>query len=81
MPVPNISALMQQSPALGILPKSFLLGSDFSDFAAELRGTLEVIRWTFYHFRAYAAAGHTQLQYFNQNLGDATNGRVALACA
>lgn len=73
-PAVDIRALTGQYPALGILPRSFLLGTDFQDFAAELKGRLEVIRWTWYAFRAYAVAGQTQLTFFQQNQASATNG-------
>jgi len=71
--MPDARALMQQYPSIGILPRSFLLGSDFSTFAAELKGYLEIIRWTWYSFKAYAVGGATQILYFDQNIGQATN--------
>jgi hypothetical protein len=68
-----MQALMSQYPQLGLLPRSFLLGSDFQTFAAELKGFLEIIRWTWYSFKAYATGGATQTLYFDQNIGQATN--------
>lgn len=64
------------SRALRLLPQSFFLSADFDQFAAEFRGAniQEVIRHTLYAFRVYAAAGHTELLFFGENIGSATNG-------
>jgi hypothetical protein len=72
--MPPIQQILQQYPQVGILPRSFLLGSDFQQFAAELTGPVEIIRWTWYSFVAYAAGGQVQLLFFTQNFGQAANG-------
>lgn len=60
---------------LNILPEAFLFANDLMDFAAEFRGGIsEVVRWPLYGYRAYAAAGHTELGLLDQSFGDATNG-------
>lgn len=73
MPPINLQQLSRDYPAIGLLPRSFLLGSDFQTFAAELKGFLEIIRWTWYSFKAYPVGGNTQILYFDQNIGQATN--------
>ncbi len=70
----QVQQVAERYPQIGILPRSFLFGSDFESFAAELKGHLEVIRWTWYSFRVYPAAGSTQLLFFQQNMSTATNG-------
>ena len=62
--------------ALRLLPQSFFLSADFEAFAAEFRGAniKEVHRHTLYSFKVYAAAGQTELLFFDQNIGAATNG-------
>lgn len=70
----NIQTILQQFPQVGILPRSFLLSEDFSTFATELKGSVEIIRWTYYAFKAYVTGGATQILLFDQNVGLATNG-------
>ena len=41
-----------------------------------LKAIGEVIRWDMYHYRAYPAAGSTELTFFNQDEGAAANGRA-----
>lgn len=62
--------------ALRLLPQSFFLSADFDAFAAEFRGAdiKEVHRHTLYSFKQYSTAGHTELLFFDQNIGSATNG-------
>lgn len=62
--------------ALRLLPQSFFLSADFDAFAAEFRGAdiKEVHRHTLYSFKTYATTGHTELLFFDQNIGAATNG-------
>lgn len=49
---------------------------DFSLFQNELKGYNEVVRWPLYSSKSYPAAGTTQLTFFDQSEGLATNGRA-----
>lgn len=61
---------------LSVLAPSALAMADFRAFQNELAGYNEVVRWPLYHYRAYAAAGQTQLTFFDQTEGTATLGRA-----
>jgi hypothetical protein len=64
------------SQIASVLPPSIVSMPDFAAFQNELRGYNEVVRWPLYHYRAYAAAGQTQLTFFDQTEGSATLGRA-----
>lgn len=49
---------------------------DFSLFQNELKGYNEVVRWPLYSTKPYPAAGISQLTFFDQSEGLATNGRA-----
>lgn len=61
---------------LDVLPPSTFGMPDFSAFQNELRNYNEVIRWPLYSYKAYPAAGATQLTFFDQSEGTATLGRA-----
>jgi len=56
------------------LPRSFLFGQDFQNFATTIPGAIEILHYPLYSFKAYATAGQAQLSFFDQNVGSATNG-------
>ncbi len=75
--------LAQVVPAVGgvpqfmtVVPASFFTTPDWAAFANELKGVQEVVRWTMYSYKAYPAAGVTNLLFFDQSEGTATNGRL-----
>lgn len=49
---------------------------DFSLFQNELKGYNEVVRWPLYSTKSYPTAGTSQLTFFDQSEGLATNGRA-----
>lgn len=61
---------------LSVLPASVYQMPDFRAFQNELSGYNEVVRWPLYSYKAYAAAGATQLTFFDQTDGTATLGRA-----
>ncbi len=61
---------------LSVLPPTVYGMPDFSTFQNELRGYNEIVRWPLYSYKAYAAAGQTQLTFFDQTEGNATLGRA-----
>lgn len=67
--VPQVGGgqLISVMPALGPIP-------DFSQFANEIKGVQEIVRWTLYSYKAYATGGQATLLFFDQTEGAATNG-------
>jgi len=61
---------------LSVLPSSTQNMPDFSAFQNELRGYNEIVRWPLYSAKAYPTTGTTQLTFFDQSEGLATNGRA-----
>jgi hypothetical protein len=61
---------------MSVVPTSFMTTPDFTAFANELKGIQEVVRWTLYSYKQYAAAGSVNLLFFDQSEGTATNGRL-----
>lgn len=61
---------------LDVLPPNVYAMPDFTAFQNELKNYNEIVRWTLYHYRAYAAGGQTQLTFFDQTEGTATLGRA-----
>ena len=58
----------------GVLPQSFLRSRQFGPFAAAFPGVGEIMSHTFYHYRAYQAAGYVERVFFGETHGSATNG-------
>jgi hypothetical protein len=61
---------------LSVLPPSTSSMPDFRQFQNELAGYNEIVRWPLYSAKAYATGGQTQLTFFDQSEGLATNGRA-----
>ena len=61
---------------LTVVPPSYFSTPDWTQFASELKGVQEVIRWTLYSYKAYPAAGSVNLLFFDQSEGTATAGRL-----
>lgn len=74
--VARVDAMGAGAQLLEVLPPSIYGMPDFRAFQSELAGYNEVVRWPLYHYRAYAAAGQTQLTFFDQTEGTATLGRA-----
>lgn len=70
--IPNVPG----ADLLTVLPASYFTTPDFRVFANEVKNIQEVIRWPLYAYKAYATTGHTELQFFDQTEGSATNGRA-----
>ena len=66
----------QGGQLLSVIPASFFSTPDWAEFANELKGVQEVVRWDLYAYRAYPAAGLTNLLLFDQGEGQAANGRL-----
>lgn len=67
---------IQGAQFLRTLPPSTFALPAWDTFKVGIRGIEEVVRWPLYHYRAYAAAGATELLFFDQTEGSATNGRA-----
>ena len=61
---------------LTVLPPSVYAMPDFTAFQNELKGYNEIVRWPLYAYKAYPAAGSTQIALFDQTEGNATNRRA-----
>lgn len=71
--VPQVANVPQ---FMSVVPASFFTTPDWAAFANELKGVQEVVRWTMYSYKAYAAAGVTNLLFFDQSEGTAVGGRL-----
>jgi hypothetical protein len=66
----------QGGQLLSVIPASFFSTPDWAEFANELKGVQEVIRWDLYSYIAYPAAGSVNLLLFAVGEGGAANGRL-----
>ena len=57
------------SQLLTVLPPATWTIPDWMAFASEFKGVEEVVRWPLYHYKAYAAAGYTTRQFFDEAEG------------
>lgn len=64
------------SQLLSVVPQSYFSTPDWTQFAAELKGVQEVVRWTLYSYKAYPTTGSVNILFFDQSEGTATNGRL-----
>jgi len=71
--VPQVGGVPQ---FMSVVPASFFTTPDWAAFANELKGVQEVVRWTMYSYKAYPAAGVTNLLFFDQSEGTAAGGRL-----
>jgi len=67
---------LQGGQLLSVVPSSYFTTPDWTQFATELKGVQEVVRWTLYSYKAYPAAGSINLLFFDQSEGTATAGRL-----
>lgn len=67
---------MRNPQYLTVLPASIYSVPNWTEFAAELRGVAELVKWTLYAYKAYATGGYTQRIFFDENEGNATNLRA-----
>ena len=61
---------------LSVIPASFFSTPDWAQFANELKGVQEVVRWDLYSYHAYPAAGLVNQLFFDTSEGTAVRGRL-----